>query len=237
MFVYGKYYQDGSCILLSSNAEWMKYHIAKEYPVPAPVPLNLLDKPEAFHIIPADGLFQKAKYDLIQKYNSDQAIDFIIKGKHYYEVICFAFSVGHKDVINTIVNNLAAFKRFTSIFKDQARQLLQHAENHRIMLPAHMIGLDFNKVAFKSPVNDQLTEAQYQLQKTYNKHFTQRQIDILYYTARGKTANETALHLGLSPRTIEHYLINIKNKIGASSKSELIHKSIDCLRDLFDSPI
>ena len=55
-------------------------------------------------------------------------------------------------------------------------------------------------------------------------YFTKREIDILNNTARGRTAKETATILGLSKRTVEHYLENIKTKMGAVKKSDMIDK-------------
>src|SRR5262249_52667245 len=48
----------------------------------------------------------------------------------------------------------------------------------------------------------------------------------LYYLIKGKSAREIALALGLSKRTIEHHLENIKFKMNVTSKSELIEKAM-----------
>jgi DNA-binding CsgD family transcriptional regulator len=58
-------------------------------------------------------------------------------------------------------------------------------------------------------------------------YFTKREIDVLKLLVRAKTCKEIAAHLGLSHRTVEHYLENAKRKVGVSSKSELIDKIID----------
>jgi DNA-binding CsgD family transcriptional regulator len=60
-------------------------------------------------------------------------------------------------------------------------------------------------------------------------YFTKREMDVLRLTVRAKTSKEIATHLGLSYRTVEHYLENAKRKIGVSSKSELIEKIIDVI--------
>ncbi len=233
MFVYVKYYQDGSCIILCNNEDWLRYHLAKGYPVPAPIPLNLLEKKEAFHVISnGNQRFQQAKYDLMQKYNSDQAVDFIIKGNNFYEVICFAFPVGYQDAINAIVNNLDAFKQFTAHFKERAASLLDKAEENKVILPSHMTGIDFSLTMSQTIANEQTIQVQDRIKAAFNKTLSSRQVDVLYHTVKGKTANDTAIHMGLSRRTIEHYLVDIKNKIGVTSKSELIQVSIDYLKDL-----
>ena len=62
---------------------------------------------------------------------------------------------------------------------------------------------------------------------THENYFTKRELDVLKLAVRAKTSKEIATHLGLSHRTVEHYLENAKRKIGVSSKSELIDKIID----------
>ncbi len=57
---------------------------------------------------------------------------------------------------------------------------------------------------------------------------SQREMQCLYQATRGKTAKQIAKALSLSNRTVEHYLDNIKNKMGVSSKAELIAKAMEC---------
>lgn len=54
--------------------------------------------------------------------------------------------------------------------------------------------------------------------------FTRRERDRIQGLVAGLSAREIADRLGLSPRTTEHYIENIKGKIGCSKKSELIDK-------------
>jgi DNA-binding CsgD family transcriptional regulator len=58
-------------------------------------------------------------------------------------------------------------------------------------------------------------------------YFTKRQKDILQQIIKGKTARETAIILGLSRRTIESHIENMKQKTHSLSKSELIEKVIN----------
>lgn len=57
-------------------------------------------------------------------------------------------------------------------------------------------------------------------------YLSARQIQCAQLLTRGKTAKEIAKILGLSPRTVEHYLEIIKSKLKVTSKSELIEKII-----------
>jgi DNA-binding CsgD family transcriptional regulator len=53
-------------------------------------------------------------------------------------------------------------------------------------------------------------------------YLTCREKEVLQYLIKCKTANEISSIMKLSRRTIEHYTDNIKEKMGAISKSHLI---------------
>jgi len=53
-------------------------------------------------------------------------------------------------------------------------------------------------------------------------HFTKREKDCLGYLVYGLTTKEIAFELGISPRTVEFYLNNIKDKMGCYCKSQLL---------------
>lgn len=73
-----------------------------------------------------------------------------------------------------------------------------------------------------------LTNISYQIvDQDSHQHFTQRQKEILYLAARGKTAKESAQILRLSYRTIEGYLDIIKDKLGVFTKKEVIEYAIN----------
>lgn len=219
IFVYTRYYKDGSCIILSNNDCWLQYHLSKGYLVPAPVPLELLQQDESFHIIPNDGLFSEAKHDLFQRYHSGQAVDYIVKNKHYVEVVCFAFASDNKNALNTIVNNLHGFKEFVSFFKDKMASLINYAELNKISLPTGMSGIPL------SYLQDNFSDAKQSTEINKNS-LSQRQLDVLYWVGKAKTAKEISTKLGLSHRTVESYLATLKMKMNASSKSELAEKSM-----------
>jgi DNA-binding CsgD family transcriptional regulator len=59
------------------------------------------------------------------------------------------------------------------------------------------------------------------------KYFSRREREVLRLLVRAKTSKQIAGHLGLSHRTVEHYIENSKRKMGVSSKSELVDRVID----------
>ncbi len=55
---------------------------------------------------------------------------------------------------------------------------------------------------------------------------SKRELDVLFYYLRGKTAKTIAKALDLSYRTVENYIQNIKNKIKINTKEDLIEYCI-----------
>ncbi|CDZ76420.1 response regulator FixJ [Legionella massiliensis] len=61
-----------------------------------------------------------------------------------------------------------------------------------------------------------------------NKNYlSKREMDCLQLTIKGYTAKRIGRELGISHRTVEEYLVNLRMKMGASSKAELIEMTID----------
>lgn len=59
-------------------------------------------------------------------------------------------------------------------------------------------------------------------------YFTQREFDCIAALVRGSTIKEIAVVLELSPRTVEFYLKNAKEKLSCNTRSELLAKIINC---------
>lgn len=82
-------------------------------------------------------------------------------------------------------------------------------------------------------ITPETTENSFELsgRKINNVYLSKREIECLYFLARGKTAKMIAKILTLSPRTVEYYIDNIKVKLNVRSKSELIDKFIENFDD------
>lgn len=74
------------------------------------------------------------------------------------------------------------------------------------------------------------TEFQYKKELYSSKcinMLSKRQNECLYLLAHGMTIKEIAKKIGLSPRTIEHYLEVIKTKLNCTSRSDLIKSFLE----------
>ena len=76
---------------------------------------------------------------------------------------------------------------------------------------------------------------------TIGGHFKQynlkpKESKCLFYLIRGYTAKEIAKKIYISPKTVEYHIEQLKNKLSASNKSELIEKAIH-LGFVFNIPL
>jgi DNA-binding NarL/FixJ family response regulator len=76
----------------------------------------------------------------------------------------------------------------------------------------------------KNPTNPTLLLPGKQIEQHY---LSKRELDCLTLLARGHTAKMSAKQLGLSFRTVESYIENIKCKLNVYSKAELCAKAME----------
>jgi DNA-binding NarL/FixJ family response regulator len=63
-------------------------------------------------------------------------------------------------------------------------------------------------------------------QSPLKSELTPRQQDCLFLIIHGKSIKEIGLALGISPRTVEVHVADIKSKLNCNTRSQIIEKSI-----------
>ncbi|PJD97983.1 MAG: hypothetical protein CK425_02140 [Parachlamydia sp.] len=140
----------------------------------------------------------------------------------------FGFAAKKTSALEKLtLNQTPLLKSFASYFKKELGSLLRTMEteaNHLI----HLKGKDF---CCADPIYPTLDPFTY---KAYLKDLglgplikkatllSSRESQCIRQLLKGKSAKETGAALGLSPRTVEFYLENIKNKLSCTSKQEIL---------------
>jgi DNA-binding CsgD family transcriptional regulator len=111
---------------------------------------------------------------------------------------------------NFLFTNVAEFRN-RNIAKDRLKAMADKKLKREMTLKKYFLGTQFKDI-----------------------YFTRREAECMVMLLKGKTINAAALKLGLSPRTVEFYLKNMKVKIGCCTKFELIELVIatDFLRNI-----
>jgi DNA-binding CsgD family transcriptional regulator len=220
-FNYLRFYNDGSAYLLTTHGNLIQYVFENDIPVAAPISEKLIKKNFHYFILPIDkysDLIHYAKTYL----NIGNFIDLVERHEDYIELFCYGSNADHPEIVNYYLNNMNFLENFKLYFKEEAACLLKEAENKKIQLSELMyppyMGLKKQSMShFENPMR----------QKFYfqNKNITltSRQYDCLEQLAFGCTSKEAAKNLGLSYRTVENYLANLKSLFNCHRKSQLIN--------------
>lgn len=124
-----------------------------------------------------------------------------------------------KENINQSKKLANAFDLHFSIDKDSEGFIIENSDNS--LLTDKDIFLNEIKITNETNIIHSL------INQGENSRLTKREIECLNLYASGKIANDIAIRLGLSKRTVQHYLDNAKLKLGIKSKNELLEKVIN----------
>ncbi|EKD72208.1 MAG: transcription regulator [uncultured bacterium] len=213
---FARLYDDGSAYYMSTNQALIAHLFKNEYKMFVPVPKNLL-KQKIYYLIPETGKYQAAMHDARHYFNVAHAFDIFECGDGYVDAYCFGSTPDNEKINNFYINNIDVLENFYKDFRDKSDK--QNLIHNKIQLSESM-QLNFNS-KLVSKLNNQDPMLQIM------KHITKREKEVLSQLCRGRSAREIADHLGLSRRTVEHYLETIKQKMQVKSKSILIDLVID----------
>lgn len=212
-FSYMRSDPDGGRIYLYSNTEILDSYLKNKYYLRGnkeSAPRNYKDQILLWSTLP-----NQYEYDEnVRSRGIDHGM-FIFEPKgDSLEAFAFATQKENVGIINTYLTKLDFLKTFTHYFRDKAAALINSAEKSKIILPFHNDKLNF-------------------IEKDVNVDFkllSNRQIECCSLLVNGKTSKEIANLLGLSIRTVEYYISNVKVKLHCKNKAELIAKLIQLLK-------
>lgn len=158
--------------------------------------------------------------ECLTQFDFDHTLCILNKTATGSEWYFFATCGKNNNIMSTYITQIKSFYNYIKYFNYEAVSLLQQNLDFRINLA------DLKKQAFSSNINtvelaplifDDIDDIHLN-----NYQITAREKDCLIYLIRGKTIKETAKLLGISPRTVEEYLIRLRQKTGCKYKRELI---------------
>ncbi len=231
-----------TCISIGSHSEWSRYFYKNKLNLYGMLNKNLsifsgnytfLDN------VPKDSvIYQKVYKHAEEKFDLCHGVLMVQLGINYIDAFVFYVPKSEWHFNAVFLENINEFKRFIRIYKSEKRELIndviKHLRHPFYLKDTRLEILDFNPTYKKAiPVNCKnyyLEEAKITL--------SSREIEVLWMTCNGNTAKETAIKLGLSYRTVEHYLAVIRQKFACRSKPELLAKikkenMLEVLEDLF----
>lgn len=213
-FCYIRKYKDNSILVLISHRNWYFHYLAQRYPF-------LITAVKKMHTwcehMPVSAIQEGAEY-----FNIHNGVVVEKKQENFIEMIEFASPDKNASPIS-FCSNKDLLNQFIFYFKDQADALIKKANKKRLSFPDEM---HTNHLHLEKRYDDF-----YQLIKTKKMHLsfksketflTKQEFGVISSLAEGNTIKKTAEELGLSPRTVEGYLNNVKNKTDCFGTRQLI---------------
>ncbi len=233
-FGFLRYKADGSYLAISNDIAWAKTHLSQDY---ASSPYFL----QELCSLPTNSYYASlwpvvhsydATLEALFEHNIWHGLNIVQTHSDATDVYYFASSRENYQVTSLYLNNPDLIKRFITFFNCQTKNIFDKAtkneyaysENYKnIVQQKNVEGLHHNIYPHKNDIDAFIKETEIKkFETTESQSFSLREVQCMYLLSKGRTMKEIAKHLSLSPRTVETYINNVKNKIKCTSKSEII---------------
>lgn len=175
----------------------------------------------------------KKKYALWNSYPTDNVFDRvkdlgINHGIYIFEnneIFSFSPPNDKPEIINLYISHMSILNHFILYFRNNAMNLICPDNIKNLLLTSN-----YNKEIIHVPEDDKikqfynktLVKKFYLTNGAYTTALSRREVECLIYLSTGKSSGVAARLMGIGTRTVESYLVNIKEKINCFSKNQVI---------------
>lgn len=232
---YVRVYDDGSRICLSNNKPWMEFVFGNH----SQFKITFEEKPEHGQSryviwdnvegINDDSLMVKAR----EEFDIAHGFTIITSYTGYVEFQYFGTTKQNHHLNNFYINNLDALHNFGMFFRDKAESIIEAAEREKIKLEGHEFFWLTKEEGTGNYVRVQYLTDKNEVERYYlngdlkNIYLTKREAQCLTALIDGFTAKEIGKLLGISYRTVQNYLEDVKQKLSCHTRSSLVTKAHD----------
>ncbi len=225
-FYFTRLYYNGTGFTLGSNPDWNYYFFEKYF------------KQEHYPVNGGNGVdyvFLDARFPEIAKsaseFNIHKMFSIVNKTPEYYDAIVFATDQPNNKMTEYYFNYLGDLKQFAYYFYDKGSNIIKESKANMFKWrdKDDCLDLDYEftkpyKIKDSQQLKEQITPNKYIVEiQDRIISLTKREYQCLASLSKGMTYKEIAAQHGISPKTVEAYLLNAKTKSHASSKVELVN--------------
>ncbi len=148
------------------------------------------------------------------------------RGIDNYRLCSFRTRIDKSSIVNFYMNATPLLCRFISYFEHHAQDLIEgYSKSDLIYLDQYSQKIHGVNSQFEPSI--EIPRMDFSIKTVGNsgyevKGFTSREEECLRLIAQGFTMKNTARQLAISHRTVEQHLRNIKDKLGLSTKNQLM---------------
>lgn len=226
---YVRIYPDGTIINLANNADWTNFYF-QQLKTGHYSHKDIVDQCFTYSGVSlwefnkANPIWQDAK----RYFGYSNGVSICENHANFREVIGFYSAKDDQAMNHFYVNQMDMLKKMKQYFKTQAQELIEQAEHDRLLrqdsvFPSFELG---SAVSLKTP-----NEGLFQNEKsTVVMHkntglpiqLSPQRSQCLIHLLQGKSNQQIAGDMHLSPKTIEHYLEMLRKELGCHTSKDLI---------------
>lgn len=150
-----------------------------------------------------------------EKFNIRNGLTWVRRAKNYYDMIAVALPKEQANPGSFYLNKLKAIEQFVNEFDKDNKDLITFINKKPIVLPPVYRDVNYQHLCL---IKGKITVAG----KYGVTYVTTQELSCLRLLIQGASQKEMAQALTISIRTVETYLLRIKQRTGFSSRSEMI---------------
>ena len=233
LITYRRFYNDGKMLYLFNHKEWMRFVLEKELWTTTRFQekIKLINQSYSIHSIWEDKYLEKEEiYKALFEHNIWNGISIYRKFEHYIETFAFASMRENTSLLNFYIEHMETIEHFILYFRQQINSITKKMDP-RILIPFEIqplitpepAKLEIKNFFEKTPLKKITLNI-----SGIDCSFSMREMECLISTIKGKTSKEIGRKLDLSPRSVEKYIDNIKEKMGCTSRGQMMDKVFQC---------
>lgn len=223
-FYYMRIYDDNTFIELTTDNPWSRFFcqqlLLERYSYEDL--LGHICKNQQFYLWTANEvspILQDGKH-----FNYYNGITLYKKFAGFTQTCGFYTSDSSNFALQKLVNNLGMLQSFIDYFTGEIQNLLRQPRKNRQLLPKKY---QQAKSTQENPIAGiDVPLAKFFLGEEYNnRYLTHREIMVLQWLIAGKSADEIAVIMTVSKRTVEAHIRNMKEKFNCYKLTQLVHRA------------
>lgn len=161
---------------------------------------------------------------ICQQFNLANFFYIVESRAEYDDMFAFATAPDNTTIINSYLNEIAIFNHFLLYYKDQAKYLLQQAD--RIIYSADYF-FEESSLVNRNNYSDEICKEMPLKKIPVHGNLgeviiSRRELECWKYIIQNYSFKEIGRLLGLSNRTVETYVNNLKSKLGCDTARSLV---------------
>jgi len=226
-FGYKRVYPNGQYLFLSTNQDWLKYHYqnVKDHGAFFGEAMDTAHLNRSYRVL-WPSTHHDHFLDALNHFGMWHGMNFYKWRGDYLELWTFSTSCDRGGISQIYLNTLPYFEDFIHYFNLKCSEIISIKDEKKLACLEQCLSTPARKTSSNPPLSEIINQIKIDkfLINAPNGliTLTKRESECLKLLGTGKSAKEVAAILEISPRTVEYYVNQIKEKTGCYSKSKLL---------------